>query len=172
MVHEDRARLFAVGRIQTSHGLKGYLKIKSLSGETGHLLRLKGVQVGTAGKRVFFDVEDVRSAAGAVLLKLAGVDDRETGDGFRGQLIWVDREEASELGEEEYYIADLQGCLCYQGAAFIGRVVAVPEGGGGDFLELESREGRLLIVPFSRHFVGTVDVAERRIELTEAYELP
>ena len=172
MVHEDRARLLAVGRIQTSHGLKGYLKVKSLSGETGHLLRLKAVQVGSPGRLVLFEVEDVRSAAGAVLLKLAGVDDREMGDGFRGQLIWVGREEASELGEEEYYVADLQGCLCFQGATFIGRVVAVPEGGGGDFLELKSGEGKLLIVPFSKHFVGTVDVAERRIELTEAYELP
>jgi 16S rRNA processing protein RimM len=172
MVHEDRVQLLAVGRIQTSHGLKGYLKVKSLSGQTEHLLRLKVVQIGRPGKLVLFDVEDVRSAAGAVLLKLAGIDDRKAGDGYRGQLIWADRKDASELGEEEYYVSDLQGCRCFQGRTLIGRVVAVPEGGGGDFLELESTEGKLLIVPFSKHFVGTVDVAGRRIELTEAYELP
>jgi 16S rRNA processing protein RimM len=172
MGDEGRAQLLAVGRVQTSHGLKGYLKVKSLSGEIGHLLRLKNVLLGAEGKLSLFEVQDVRRGAGAVLLKLAGIDDRERGDGYRGQFIWVDRQFASVLGEEEYYIADLQGCRLYQGKILIGIVVAVPEGGGGDFLEVESPEGKRLIVPFSKHFVGKVDIADRRIELTEAYEQP
>ncbi|UCF98966.1 MAG: 16S rRNA processing protein RimM [Spirochaetaceae bacterium] len=172
MGDEDHTQLLAVGRIQTSHGLKGYLKVRSLSGEIGHLLRLKAVQVGAAGKQTLFEVEDIRAAGKAVLVKLAGIDDREKGDKYRGQLIWVERRHASVLGEEEYYVADLQGCRLFQGQTLIGLVVAVPEGGGGDFLEVESSTGKRLIVPFSKHFVGKVDVAERRIELTEAYEMP
>jgi len=172
MGDEGRAQLLAVGRVQTSHGLKGYLKVKSLSGEIEHLLRLKKVHLGSPGKLLLFEVEDVRRGVGAVLLKLAGIDNRETGDGYRGQFVWVDRPFASVLGEEEYYIADLQGCRLFQGKILIGSVVAVPEGGGGDFLEVESTEGKTLIVPFSKHFVGRVDISDRRIELTEAYEQP
>jgi 16S rRNA processing protein RimM len=172
MGEESRARLLAVGRIQTAHGLKGYLKVKSLSGEVEHLLRLKSVQIGSPGKLLIYKVEDVRAAAGAVLLKLAGIDDRETGNRYRGELLWVDRQYASVLGEEEYYVADLQGCRLFQGKTLIGSVVAVPEGGSGDFLEVETPEGKRLIVPFSKHFVGRVDIADRRIELTEVYELP
>jgi 16S rRNA processing protein RimM len=172
MADQSRAQLLAVGRVQTSHGLKGYLKVKSLSGETEHLLRLKSVRMGDAERSFRFEVEDVRRAAGAVLLKLAGIDDRETGAGYRGQLVWVEREFACALRAEEYYVTDLEGCSLYQGPSLIGRVVSVPESGGGDFLEVESPEGKRLIVPFSSHFVGTVDVDERRIELTEAYELP
>jgi 16S rRNA processing protein RimM len=172
MGDEGRAQLLAVGRIQTSHGLKGYLKVKSLSGEIEHLLRLKNVHLGGAGKLSLLEVEDVRRGVGTVLLKLAGIDNRETGDRFRGQFVWVDRQFASVLREEEYYIADLRGCRLFQGEILIGSVVAVPEGGGGDFLEVESPEGKRLIVPFSKHFVGRVDIADRRIELTEAYEQP
>jgi ribosomal 30S subunit maturation factor RimM len=54
----------------------------------------------------------------------------------------------------------------------VGRVVAVPEGSGGEFLEVESPTGERLIIPFSKHFVGKVEVGDRRIELTEEYELP
>ena len=172
MGDEGRARLIAVGRVQTSHGLKGYLKVKSLSGEIEHLLRLKSVHLGFPGELSLFPVEDVRRAAGAVLLKLVGIDTREIGAGYRGQFVWVDRRFASVLGQEEYYVADLQGCRLFQGKELIGSVVAVPEGGSGDFLEVESPEGKRLIVPFSKHFVGRVDVADRRIELTEAYEQP
>ena len=108
---------------------------------------------------------------GAVKVDLKA-DDRESADGYRGRFIWVDRKFASVLGEEEYYITDLQGCRLFQGKNLIGSVVAVPEGGGGDFLEVESPEGKRLIVPFSGHFVGRVDIVDRRIELTEAYEQP
>lgn len=172
MADEGRSQLLAVGRVQTSHGLKGYLKVKSLSGEIEHMLRLKNVLLGTPGKRSLFEVEDVRPTPRAVLLKLAGIDTRESADEHRGQFIWVDRQYASSLGEEEYYITDLQGCRLFQGKILVGSVVAVPEGGGGDFLEVESPEGKRLIVPFSKHFVGRVDIADRRIELTEAYEQP
>ena len=166
------AQLLAVGRIQASHGLKGYLKVKSMSGEIEHLLRLKSVYVGSPGRLSILQVEDVRAAGRMVLLKLAGIDDRGKGDRYRGQLIWAGRAEASVLGEEEYYVADLEGCRLFQGPKLIGRVVSVPEGGGGDFLEVRSPEGKSLIVPFSRYFVGRVDIEQRRIELTEAYEMP
>ena len=169
---EGRTQLLAVGRVQTSHGLKGYLKVKSLSGEIEHLLRLKSVQVGVAGRLSRFEVQDVRRGPGTVLLKLAGIDDRDTGSEYRGQFIWVDRRFASALREEEYYVSDLEGCSLYQGTSLVGSVISVPEGGGGDYLEVESLEGDRLIVPFRKHFIGRVDIAGRRIELTEAYERP
>jgi 16S rRNA processing protein RimM len=172
MEEEGRSRLLAVGRVQKSHGLKGYIKVKSLSGEIEHLLRLTNVHLGSAGTLTVFQVENVRRASGAVLLKLVGIDSPENAAEYRGQLIWVERRFASALGKEEYYIADLEGCRLFREGVPIGTVVAVPEGGGGDFLEVESTEGKRLIVPFSSHFVGRVDIAERRIELTEAYEQP
>jgi 16S rRNA processing protein RimM len=172
MDEEGRGRLLAVGMVQTSHGLKGYVKVKSLSGEIEHLLRLKSVHLGVPGALVTFEVENVRRGAGAVLLKLVGIDSPESAAGYRGQFIWVERRFASVLAEEEYYSADLEGCRLYQEGDLIGTVVAVPAGGGGDFLEVESPEGKRLIVPFTKHFVGRVDIVERRIELTEAYEQP
>jgi 16S rRNA processing protein RimM len=172
MCAEPLSELLAVGQIKTSHGLKGYLKVKSLSGEFEHLLKLKKVYIGTVGELAVFEVEDVRAVAGAALLKLVGIDDREASDAYRGQIVWVGRPDASTLGEEEYYVADLQGCRVFQRDRLIGRVVAVPEGSGGEFLEVEALTGARLIIPFSKHFVGTVAVGERRIELTEEYELP
>ena len=172
MDEEGRGQLLAVGRVQTTHGVKGYIKVKSLSGEIEHLLRLKSVHLGSPGALRLFQVENVRRAAGAVLLKLVGIDSPESAAGYRGQFIWAERRFASTLGEDEYYTAELEGCRLFQGSVLIGTVVSVPEGGGGDFLEVESPEGKRLIIPFSRHFVGRVDTAEGRIELTEAYEQP
>jgi len=172
MCAEPLSELLAVGQIKTSHGLKGYLKVKSLSGEFEHLLKLKKVYIGVVGKLALFEVEDVRVVAGGALLKLAGIDHREACEAYRGQFVWADRRNASLLGEEEYYVADLQGCRVFHRGALIGLVVAVPDGSGGEFLEVELPTGERLIIPFSNHFVGKVEVEARRIELTEEYELP
>ncbi len=172
MCAEPLSELLAVGQIRTSHGLKGYLKVKSLSGEFEHLLKLKKVYIGVVGKLAVFEVEDVRAVTGTVLLKLVGIDHREAGEAYRGQIVFADRRDASALGDEEYYVSDLQGCRVFQRDSLIGRVVAVPEVSGGEFLEVEPLTGKRLIIPFSKHFVGKVDIGDRRIELTEEYELP
>ncbi len=164
--------ILAVGTVKTSHGLKGYLKVKSLSGESEHFLRLKKLFIGTARRLRPFEVQDVVVRSSDLLLKLAGIEDRETADKYRGLDIWVDRREASKLAEGEYYFADLCRCRVVRKGREIGSVASVVEGGGRDFLEVKSNTGTMFLVPFAAAFVASVDIEHGSIELTEEYELP
>jgi 16S rRNA processing protein RimM len=162
----------AVGRIGAAHGLNGAMKVRSLSGETEHLVRLERVYVGPADRGAAFEVNRVEPYKDGVLLKLTGVDTRDQAERLRGQEIWVERRNASALGEGEYYLADLCRCRVYQAEREIGRVVAVCEGGNAELLEIERPSGQRLIVPFSDPFVGKVDVEGGRIFLDEGFEAP
>jgi len=162
----------AVGRIAAAHALRGAVKVRSFSGETSHFLGLEHVYVGHAERPATFGVERVEPYKDGVLMKLTGVDTREQADRLRGQEVWVERQHASALGEDEYYLADLCRCRVYQADREIGRVVAVCEGGNAELLEIERPSGQRLIVPFSAPFVGTVDVEEGRIFLDEGFEAP
>ncbi len=166
------AERLAVGKIKASHGLKGYLKVRSLSGETGHFFRLRRVYVVDGDRAVAFEVEHVIDRGVDLLLKLAGLENRESADRFRGREIWVERRDASTLNDGQYYLADLCRCRVYRGGTEIGRVLSVCEGSRQDYLEVEASWGETLIVPFSDHFVGRVDVENRSIELSEGYQLP
>ena len=162
----------AVGRIGSAFGLSGALKVKSLSGETSHFFGFERVFVGSEGRLEAFQVERVEAYRHGVLLKLAGVDTREQGEKLRGREIWVERGNASPLGEGEYYLADLCRCRVYQQGREIGRVVSVCEGGNAELLEVERSSGETVIVPFSAPFVGDVDIGTGSIQLTEELELP
>jgi 16S rRNA processing protein RimM len=162
----------AVGRIGGAHGLSGALKVRSLSGQTSHFFGFQQVFVQREGRFEAYRVERVEPYKDGVLLKLAGVDSPEQGAVLRGREIWVEREQASSLGEGEYYLADLCRCRVYQGGGELGRVVSVCEGGNGELLEVERPSGERLIVPFSAHFVGEVDVEKGSICLTEEFEPP
>ena len=167
----DRDRL-AAGLIRGAHGLEGYVKVESLSGEDAHFHRLARCYLRRGGQFTACEVEAVKGRGRDLFLKLRGVSTQGEAAALRGAEIWVDRADASPLGEGEYYLADLCRCRLYRGQEELGRVVSVCQAGAGELLEVEAASGRRFLVPFSGSFLGEVDVAGGRIELAEGMELP
>ncbi len=154
----------AVGIVRSSHGVKGFVKVLSFSGETAHLLRLRRVELNINGERSTRVIEDARPFKNGVLLKFEGIDSPEAAKALSGAELWVLREEAAPLAEDEYYLADLCNCELFCGEERRGRIVSVAAGSSGDLLEVETKDG-LKIVPFTRRFIGEVDIAAARVEL-------
>ncbi len=155
----------AIGQVGSPHGVKGFLKVRSHSGETEHFMRLKEVTLALRGRETQFRVEEVRTAGSMVLLKLAGLDTPEEARRHSGSEVWVRREEAAALGEGEYYHADLCKCSIVKDNQRLGRIRSVCEGGASDLLEIETPAGRVFLIPFVDEFVGTVNLDERTVEL-------
>lgn len=155
----------AIGRIRTSHGLGGDLRVASYSGETDHFSTLKEVELRHGDRRKTFAVERVRATAGHLLVKLAGIDSPEEAKGYSGWEIVVEREAAAPLGENEYYLSDLCKCDVVKRGRRLGSILSVCEGGGGDMLEVQVPSGKRFFVPFRNEFVGKVDIAKRTVEI-------
>jgi 16S rRNA processing protein RimM len=173
----------ALGRLTRTHGLKGELWLDTYSGETEHLTPPIDVWVGAADRcpaeqdcRTAQDwraaqIETIRaqSSAGRVIVRFAGVDSVEGAKAFRGQTVWVDRSNATPLGEDEFYVADLVGLSVIVDGHAVGRVASTWENGHNWYLEVEAAEGRRVQVPFIGRFVGMVDLERRTVEVLEAW---
>jgi 16S rRNA processing protein RimM len=156
----------AVGIIRTSHGVHGYVKVMSLSGETDHLFELEQVSLRKNGREKVYRVEEVKSFKDGVLMKLEGVDTPEAGKALAGSELWVERDLAAPLTEGEYYISDMIGCSLVCGGSRCGEVVSVSETGVADLLEVKTGRG-VRMIPFTSKFVGEVDLESGTIELLE-----
>jgi len=156
-----------VGVITSTHGITGELKVRSLSGEAGHLLKLQGAVLRKDGVEKQASFTGVRPQAAGVIVSVRGLDTPEKARALLGFEIWVPRSQAAPLGSGEYYEADLCRCTVWFGAEEVGRVRSVWEGGPVQLLEVAGREGRTHLVPFSDHFIREVDVAGGRIILAE-----
>ena len=68
--------LIAIGTIRTAWGLKGWLKLKSFSGEWTHFSDLGSVMLKSRNRdrQLEYRVEDFRMHQGSGLIKLVGVD--------------------------------------------------------------------------------------------------
>jgi 16S rRNA processing protein RimM len=155
--------MLAVGVVTSTHGVSGELKLKSFSGQADHLLVLKEALFlrGSQEKRLV--LESVRPQPPGVIIKIAGVDTPERALRLVGWEIWVPRGQAAQLETGEYYEADLCTCSLWFGEEEIGPVRSVWDGGPAQLLEVQGKEGKTHLVPFTDHFIGAVELERGRI---------
>jgi 16S rRNA processing protein RimM len=148
------------------------MRVRSLSGETSHIARLRRVVLRRDGKEQSFDVEGFVEKGESLLVKLKGIDTPEAAKTLKGAEILTGRENAAPLGPDEYYIADLQGVTVFSpdGEA-LGEVTDVLEGGGGDLVEMRLSSGELRLVPFRKEFFGDVSPERGRAVLLRRWIL-
>jgi 16S rRNA processing protein RimM len=163
--------VFSIGIICKPHGIRGYVKVQSLSGEWRHFLRLKTVRLYGGGEEKVFPVQDCRHADQNILMKFGGIDSPEAAAQYRGWEIRVPREQASPLSEGQYYAADLCGCNLVCGGRNIGTVRAVIDGGAHQLLEVLDSAGKTFMIPFVEAHVGEVNTAAGTVELKSEWLL-
>jgi 16S rRNA processing protein RimM len=158
--------LLSAGRVGRGHGLDGSFHVTQ---PRARLLVLGGTVVigGVAYEVVRRDGTDARP-----ILRLDGVATRETLDALRGAELWVRREAAPPLGEDEYYAEDLAGCLVVDGEREIGTVKRMLPYPSCELLEVERAGGgpaKDLLVPLINDAVRDIDLVARRIDVDTAF---
>lgn len=155
-----------VGILGAPFGLEGYVKVRSLSGESVHIVQLRQMIVRRDRKEWSFEVERFEEKGESLLVKLKGIDSPEAAKSLKGAEIIAERKNAVPLGPDEYYIGDLQGiAVVSPDGEVLGRVTDVLEGGGGDLVEMKLPSGELRLVPFRKEFFGDVSPEQGRAVL-------
>lgn len=154
-----------VGRIGRAHGLKGDVSVEVSTDEPelrlgpGAVLATDPASVGP------LTVESGRVHSGRLLLRFAGVTDRNGAEALRGTLLiaQVDPEERPE-DPEEYYDHQLVGLdvLLSDGTA-VGELTEVIHLPYQDLLTVRTPDGVEVLVPFVERIVPTVDLANQRV---------
>ena len=150
-------RRIALAAVAGAHGVKGELRLKLFSDSVESLSRHGILYVGGVERRLL-SVRDGNTA----VAKVEGIADRSAAEALRGSLIEVDRSALPDLGEGEYYHADLIGLPAVdRDGKLVGTVAAVENYGAGDLLDIE-RDGKRSLIPFRE---GVADLEDGRIVL-------
>src|SRR5262245_49425231 len=121
-----------------------------------------------------FEIEALRPAKGHLVARLRGVDDRNAAERLAQLRLFVPRERLPPPAADEFYHVDLIGLAAVTAdGTEVGTVVALPDFGAGDTLELRPRTGvATIMLPFTDAFVPVVDVAAGRITVAPPQEPP
>jgi len=162
-----RNDLVLVGEFGRAHGLKGEVRLKT---HTGDPQAIAGYRPLNASNGKTYSLKTVRQAPGGapdlLIAIVDGVTSREAAEALNRVQLYVERNKLPPPDEEdEFLLADLIGLAVQNEAGdTIGTVVAVPNYGGGDLLEIApAQKGPTALLPFTKAFVPVVDIAGKRL---------
>lgn len=158
-----------VGRVVKAHGIGGEIVVEIRTDDPdarfapGNTLRGKASRGG--GERDFV-VESAREHGGRLLVRLAGITDREAADALRGTLFVVDSDDLPPIDESDtYYDHELEGLHVRTiTGRDVGVVAEVLHTAAGELLAVRRESGEAL-VPFVTAIVTSVSLDNGTIEI-------
>ena len=151
--------LLKVGVITTTHGVRGEVKVFPTTDDAERFLELEYVLLDTGRELRRLDIKNVRFFKNLVILKFDGIDNINDIEKYKGKDLWIPREEAQELGEDEYYIADLQGLnVVLEDGTEFGTLRDVMETGANDVYIIDSNEHGEVLLPTIKECILDVDL--------------
>jgi 16S rRNA processing protein RimM len=157
----------AIGKILTAHGIKGFVKVKSLSGETDHFEELKEVYIHNGNSVNCLNIEKIKIADRIILIKFKNIDTPEKAKSLNNVFLWTDRKNACKLKRDEYYLQDICSCSVFLREKKIGEVKSSFESANTDNLEILLNDKTIAIIPFLSRFIEAVNIKEKQIYIKE-----
>lgn len=150
-----------VGAIAGAFGVQGEVRLKSFCAVPEDVATYGELTSEDGSRR--FKVRLTRGVTGGFGARLTGIATREEAEALKGTTLWAERARLPSLPDDEFYHADLIGLIVQDtGGAELGRVRAIFDHGAGDILEIAGPDG-VLLLPFTRAVVPTIDLAAGRI---------
>lgn len=153
--------LLQIGVITTTHGLRGEVKVYPTTDDNMRFKQLKTVLVDTGKKQMELTVSSVKFFKNIVILKFKEFDNINDVEFLRQAKLLVTRENAVELKENEYFIADLidMQAVSDEGEE-LGVIADVLKTGANDVYVIKKENTKDLLVPAIRDCIKNVDLEQ------------
>ena len=157
-------QVFQVGIISSTHGVRGEVKVFPTTDDMKRFKKLKEILLDTGKEYMTLQIEGVKFFKQFVILKFKGYDSIDDIVKYKGNGLFVTRENAVKLQKDEYFIADLIGLnVVNEDESFTGVLKDVMEPGANDVYVVESADGKEVLIPAIKDCILKVDFEKEQI---------
>ena len=168
----NQAEKLVIGRVGSAAGLRGEFRVNLYAAESANLKEGKNLLFRhSAEKSEAGDFEaickNVRYLKDKPVIKVEGVEDRNAAEALRGMEVYTDEADLDELPEGEHYVRNLIGCTVRDIASGtdVGVLTDVIQNTAQSVLEVETADGREVLIPAVDAFMRNIDEEGRLIEV-------
>lgn len=154
-----------VGVISSTHGIRGEVKVFPTTDDPARFKKLKNVLLDTGRERLELEVQSAKFFKQFVIVKFRGIDNINDIEKYKGKRLLVPREDAVELGKDEYYIADLMGMEVFTEEGRFGVLKDVMETGANEVYIIDSDEHGEVLVPAIHDCILDVNIEEKVMKI-------
>lgn len=159
-----------IGQIGAPHGVKGEVRVVPQTDFPERFERLTSVYLGDDKK---LEIKSVRYHKQFVILKFAGIDDRDQVEALKNKLLKIERKDLMPLPNGHYYIFDILGLEVHDLTGNrLGKINDVLHTGSNDVYVIEREAEQPLLIPALKKVVREIDFAAGKmtVELQEEWE--
>jgi len=147
--------MYEIGKIITTHGIRGELKIYSYS-DFERFKKGKTCFVIQNGEKITFEITNARQQKNVWIVKFKGYDNINDVLQFKDLMVYSDNSLEETLDEDDYRYDMLIGKNIVVDGKVVGKVVSILDVPQGHILEVETATKKTLI-PFRNPFIGPID---------------
>jgi 16S rRNA processing protein RimM len=128
-----------LGKVGAVYGIKGWLKIHSFTDDQEAILDYFPWSLKLGNKVQSVEITDWRKHNNGLVVKVAGIDDRDLAQKLVGSEIFVNEDVLEDLPEGEFYWRDLLGMKVVTDKGYdLGQVSDIMETGANDVLVVKA----------------------------------
>lgn len=151
--------LLQVGVITSTHGIRGEVKVFPTTDDVSRFKKLKNVILDNGKEHRDLEIESVKFFKNMVILKFKGIDNINDVEKYKKAPLFVTRENAVPLEEDEYFIADLIGLkVVSDEGEELGIIDDVLQTGANDVYIIKKDNAEDLLVPAIHECIKNVDI--------------
>lgn len=147
-----------IGKIVAPFGIRGDLKVFSLSDVPNRFASLKGAYLGP--DYTYYTIQNVRPYKGdMLLLKFADIDDATTAETLRKRDIFIPLDQLAQLPPDSYYQHDILGLqVVTLTGRDVGVIVDIIQTGSNDVYVVASPQKQQFLIPAIKDVIKQIDL--------------
>ncbi len=172
MKKRDTGELINIGKIGSSVGLRGEVRVTLYAPDSGNLKEGKVLLLKHSGKQqdgrtLELECAGVRRQKDKPVIRLEGIADRTAADELRGMEIYIREDQLEELPEGQHYVRDIIGYRVYDLASDteVGHLKDVIQNTAQNILEVGTEDGKTVLIPAVDAFMKCIDDDREVIEV-------
>jgi 16S rRNA processing protein RimM len=156
--------MYLIGYILKPQGLKGEVKVESVSPYLERFNRLGSVYLELEGKKQSYSIQNVRISGRFVYIKFSEINSRDNAELLRHAEVLIEKKDLIQPADDEYFIHDLIGCkVISENNDVIGVLADVVQMSSNDVYVVKNNEGIEVLIPATKEVVKQVNVRQKRI---------
>ncbi|ABR48895.1 16S rRNA processing protein RimM [Alkaliphilus metalliredigens QYMF] len=156
-------KMLKVGQIVNTHGIKGELKVTSLSDYLERFEELEWVYIQGYDEKYY--IGNIKYRPTTVILSFEGYDNINIVEQFKGKYVLIDESQRRELPEDTFYKADLIGLDGYTvEEVYLGKLVDIIQAGSNEVYVFRDKEtNKDILIPAVKEFIPEISLEKKRI---------
>lgn len=152
--------LFKLGKITSPVGIKGEVRVYSYLDDITRFSDIEKLYI--EGESEFRDVERARVDKNTVVIKLSGVDDRNTSESLRNKYLVIPKD-MYELPDDTYYVDDLIGMEVFnEDGIKVGELVDINQNSKQDLYVIDNGK-KTFLLPAVGEFILDIDIENKKM---------